>query len=95
MNSSMAENGQPITQLAFARQGVVTDAMKRVAEREGLDPELIRSEIARGRFIIPANVHHLALSLDPKGVGLVAVTGGRDEIARVVAEGGERCRNGR
>src|SRR3989338_648958 len=63
---------QPVTQLAFARQGVITDAMKRVAEREGLEAELIRSEIARGRLIIPANIHHLASSLDPMGVGLVA-----------------------
>jgi phosphomethylpyrimidine synthase len=46
--------------------------MKRVAEREGLDPELIRAEIARGRLIIPANIHHLAVSLDPMGVGTVA-----------------------
>ena len=68
----MAENGQAVTQLAFARHGVITDAMKRVAEREGLDPELIRSEVARGRLIIPANIHHLAASLDPMGVGIVA-----------------------
>jgi len=68
----MDENSQAVTQLAFARRGVITDAMKRVAEREGLDPELIRSEIARGRLIIPANIHHLAVSLDPMGVGIVA-----------------------
>ena len=46
--------------------------MRRVAQREGLDPELIRSEVARGRLIIPANVHHLATSLDPMGIGTVA-----------------------
>ncbi|MBI3321363.1 MAG: phosphomethylpyrimidine synthase ThiC [Candidatus Omnitrophica bacterium] len=68
----MAENDRAMTQLALARQGVVTDAMRRVAEREGLEPELIRSEAARGRLILPANVHHLATSLDPMGVGLVA-----------------------
>ena len=56
----MAHNEQPVTQLEFARQGVITDAMKRVAQREALDPELIRAEIARGRLIIPANIHHLA-----------------------------------
>ena len=50
----MAENGHVVTQLAFARQGLVTEAMKRVAEREGLAPELISSEIAKGRLIIPA-----------------------------------------
>ncbi len=68
----MPENGHAVTQLEWARQGVITGAMKRVAERERLDPGLIRSEIARGRFIIPANIHHLADSLDPMGVGLVA-----------------------
>ena len=65
-------NGRAVTQLAFARQGIITEAMKRVAEREGLDPELIRAEVARGRLIIPANIHHLATSLDPMGVGIVA-----------------------
>jgi phosphomethylpyrimidine synthase len=64
-------NGAP-TQLAAARQGAVTAAMRRVAEQEGLDPELVRSEVARGRLIIPANVHHLAGSLDPIGIGMVA-----------------------
>ena len=68
----MAVNGRAATQLALARQGIVTDAMRRVAEREGLSPELIRSETARGRLIIPANLHHLAASLDPAGIGLVA-----------------------
>ncbi|MDP3723172.1 MAG: phosphomethylpyrimidine synthase ThiC [Candidatus Omnitrophota bacterium] len=61
-----------MTQLAQARRGHVTEAMRRVAQREGLDPEVIRSEIAQGRLIIPANGHHLAGSLDPIGVGTVA-----------------------
>ena len=68
----MLEDRQPVTQLEFARQGLITEACRRVAERERLDPELIRSEIARGRLIVPANVHHLAGLLDPIGVGLVA-----------------------
>ncbi len=68
----MSAGGEANTQLAFARRGIITDAMKRVAEREGLDPELIRSEIARGRLIIPANIHHLNSSLDPMGIGTVA-----------------------
>ena len=68
----MATNAQGETQLAAARRGVVTEAMRRVAEREGLEPERIRAEVARGRLIIPANVHHLATSLDPIGVGIAA-----------------------
>ena len=68
----MSSNGHAVTQRAAARQGVITDAMKRVAQREGLDPAVIRTEVARGRLIIPANIHHLATSLDPMGVGTVA-----------------------
>src|ERR671919_2678861 len=60
------------TQLYFARRGEITDAMRFVAEREELKPELIRQEIASGRLIIPANVHHLAGRLEPMAIGSVA-----------------------
>jgi phosphomethylpyrimidine synthase len=46
------------TQLWFARQGIVTEEMRFVALREGRDVEFVRSEIARGRAIIPANIRH-------------------------------------
>ena len=49
-----------MTQLEAARRGVVTPEMSRVAERENVSPEMIRSEVARGRLVIPANVRHLA-----------------------------------
>jgi len=49
-----------MTQLESARGGVVTPEMRRVAQREGRTPELIRDEVARGRLVIPANVRHLA-----------------------------------
>ena len=58
------------TQLALARSGRVSAQMRRVAEREGLAPETVRDEVARGRMIIPANVHHTAL--DPMAIGLRA-----------------------
>jgi len=61
-----------LTQMHFARKGEITPAMRRVAEREELTPELVRDEIARGRLIIPANVHHLMGRLDPMGIGTVA-----------------------
>jgi phosphomethylpyrimidine synthase len=61
-----------VTQMFYARRGEATAAMKRVAEREALDPALVRSEVARGRLIIPANIHHLAGRLDPMGIGTVA-----------------------
>ena len=60
------------TQMHRARQGVITDQMRRVAEREELAPELARDEVARGRLVIPANVQHLAKRLDPMGIGKVA-----------------------
>jgi phosphomethylpyrimidine synthase len=56
-----------VTQMHHARKGEITAQMKRVAERERLDPELIRDEVARGRLIIPANIHHS--NLDPQGIG--------------------------
>jgi phosphomethylpyrimidine synthase len=46
------------TQMHFARRGVVTPEMEYVAIRENLSPEFVRSEVARGRAIIPANVNH-------------------------------------
>ena len=61
-----------VTQMHLARQGTVTPAMRRVAERERLPAELIRDEVARGRLVIPANVNHLAKRLDPMAIGAAA-----------------------
>ena len=47
-----------VTQLAYAKAGVVTSEMRYIAIREGCDVELVRSEVARGRAVIPANVNH-------------------------------------
>jgi phosphomethylpyrimidine synthase len=58
------------TQLGFAREGIVSSEMQRVAHREELAVELIREEIACGRMILPANVHHRAL--DPMAIGRLA-----------------------
>jgi len=58
------------TQMHLARRSIVSPEMRRVAEREQLDPETVRAEVARGRMIIPANVHHAAL--DPMAIGLKA-----------------------
>jgi len=60
------------TQIQYARHGEITDAMRFVAEREDLAPELVREEVARGRLIIPANVRHLAGRLEPMAIGKVA-----------------------
>jgi len=46
------------TQMYYAKKGIVTEEMLFVAERESVDVELVRSEVARGRAIIPANRAH-------------------------------------
>ncbi|MFZ9620045.1 MAG: phosphomethylpyrimidine synthase ThiC, partial [Prochlorococcaceae cyanobacterium] len=43
-----------VSQMHYARQGVVTEEMAHVAQRENLPESLIREEVARGRMIIPA-----------------------------------------
>jgi phosphomethylpyrimidine synthase len=58
------------TQMHLARSGVVSAEMERVAKREHLPADVVRDEVARGRMIIPANVHHRAL--DPMAIGLKA-----------------------
>jgi phosphomethylpyrimidine synthase len=58
------------TQLHYARKGIVTEEMAYVARRERLEPELVRSEVARGRMIIPANIHHA--NLEPMCIGVAS-----------------------
>ncbi len=55
------------TQLWYARRGIITEEMRFVAIREQVEPELVRSEIAAGRAIIPANIRHL--ELEPMIIG--------------------------
>ncbi|MGY4521589.1 phosphomethylpyrimidine synthase ThiC [Thermostichus sp. OS-CIW-29] len=59
-----------VTQMHFARQGAITEEMEYVARRENLPPELIRSEVARGRMIIPANINHT--NLEPMCIGIAS-----------------------
>ena len=77
------------TQLALAKQGVVSPEMRRAAEREGLAPELVRDEVAAGRMIVPANVNHKGL--DPIAIGLEArvkinANIGRSQVTSSIAE---------
>jgi phosphomethylpyrimidine synthase len=53
-----ARPGRTVTQLHYARQGVITPEMHFVAAREGLEPEFVRAEVARGRAILPSNINH-------------------------------------
>lgn len=65
----------PSTQLEHARCGIVTEEMKRVAEREShLTPEQIRDEIAAGRMVLPANRNHRKFLLDPMVIGRASKT---------------------
>src|SRR3954451_23025718 len=61
-----------MTQLEAARAGTVTPEMEFVARREDLDADLIRSEVARGRMVIPANVNHLGQRLEPMAIGVAS-----------------------
>ena len=56
-----------VTQMHYARRGEITPEMEFAALREGVDPELVRSEVARGRAIIPANINHP--ELEPMVIG--------------------------
>ena len=47
-----------LTQMHYAKRGIITEEMAFIAAREGFDPEFVRSEVARGRAIIPANKNH-------------------------------------
>src|SRR5450631_3978730 len=63
--------GDPIrTQIYYARQGQITEEMQFVATRERITPELVRSEVARGRMIIPANINHP--NLEPMCIGVAS-----------------------
>ncbi|MCH7793311.1 MAG: phosphomethylpyrimidine synthase ThiC, partial [Planctomycetes bacterium] len=65
----------PSTQLEHARLGLITDQMRRVAQREGhLTPEQVRDEVAAGRMVIPANKAHLQYKLDPMAIGRASRT---------------------
>jgi len=57
-NPMRAQHGRRVTQMHYARQGIVTPEMEFIALREGCGVELVRTEVAAGRAIIPNNVNH-------------------------------------
>ena len=59
-----------VTQLHFAREGVITEEMVYVAKKENLPVSLIIEEVARGRMIIPANINHT--NLEPMAIGIAS-----------------------
>lgn len=67
-DEAAANGNRNVSQMHFARRGVITEEIRFVAGREKVDPEMVRGEIARGRLIIPANVNHR--NLEPMGIGI-------------------------
>lgn len=63
----MATMDNLVTQIDYARAGIVTEQMRAVAAKEGICAESVREAVAAGRIAIPANIHHA--SLNPEGVG--------------------------
>lgn len=53
-----AKKGRNVTQLHYARKGIITPEMEFIALRENMKPEFVREEVARGRAIIPSNINH-------------------------------------
>ena len=52
------KDGKSPTQIRYAREGIITPEMEFIGIREGIDPEYVREEVARGRAIIPSNINH-------------------------------------
>ena len=57
-NPRRAVDGRTVTQLAYARRGLITPEMEFIALREGCTGEHVRDEVARGRAVLPLNVNH-------------------------------------
>ncbi|MEC1615092.1 phosphomethylpyrimidine synthase ThiC [Bacillus mojavensis] len=53
-----AKAGQNVTQMHYAKKGIITPEMEFIAIREHVSPEFVRDEVASGRAIIPANINH-------------------------------------
>lgn len=69
-NFYRAKKGKQITQMAYAKAGIITPEMEYVAIRENMNcqesgiesyitPDFVRNEIASGRAVLPANINHL------------------------------------
>ena len=84
-----ARPGRIVTQMHYARRGDITSEMEFAALREGVDPEFVRDELARGRAILPANINHP--ESEPMVIGrnfLVKINAniGNSSVASSVAE---------
>lgn len=52
------KQGACVTQMHYAKKGIITPEMEFIALREQLSPEFVREEVASGRAVIPANINH-------------------------------------
>ncbi|MEC0768556.1 phosphomethylpyrimidine synthase ThiC [Bacillus atrophaeus] len=57
-NPLRAKTGKNVTQMHYAKKGIITPEMEFIAIREHVSPEFVRDEVASGRGIIPSNVNH-------------------------------------
>jgi phosphomethylpyrimidine synthase len=90
-----AAGGQAVSQLAYARRGEITPEMAFIATREGLPADFVRTEVARGRAIIPSNINHP--ELEPMIIGrnfLVKINAniGNSAIGSSIAEEVDKLR---
>ena len=70
--AAAAQSGdENVSQMHYARKGLITEEMLYVAEKEKLSPEHVRDEIAAGRMIIPANINHP--ELEPMAIGVASL----------------------
>src|ERR1700721_2787311 len=60
-----------MSQMHFARKGMITEEMAYIAQREKIPAELVRSEVAKGTMIIPAHINHV--ELEPMAIGVESV----------------------
>jgi len=87
--SERSKAGGNVTQMHYARRGMITPEMEFIAIRENCTPEFVRDEVARGRAIIPANINHP--EIEPMIIGrnfLVKINAniGNSSISSSVAE---------
>lgn len=76
-----------MTQLQYAREGVITEAMRIVAADEGLEPEVVRAAVATGEAVIPLNIHHK--NCRPVGVGRLFTTKINANLGRSMTHSGK------
>ena len=76
-----------MTQLEYARKGIVTEAMKTVASEENVPPDAVVAAVAEGTAVIPLNRHHV--NCRPVGTGRMFTTKVNANLGRSVTRSGK------